>query len=491
MKNIKSAHFDIKNLSCEINGNNVELLHNALHPVVIYGIDTSIIYVNPSFEEYSGFSLAEIGGMKAPYPFWTSETKYKSKDALISIFQKRHKKYEETYQRKNRSKMIVEMNFAPIIIDGEIKYIISNWIDVTERIQYHKALQDSEEFSANLLDYSPNPILVINSDTSIKYINNAFVDLTGFTKDTLIGQKAPYPWWLPETMQQNNDALLDVMNTGEWKEEKHVITRDDKCIWIEISTIAVGEQNTDKYFISNWVDITERKNAEANLVKLNDELRRLSAHLEHIRENERTHIAREIHDELGQALASLKMDVCWLAENLEGTPIPLKIVLSNMTKLIDVTVQKVKRLCLELRPRLLDDIGLAGTIEWLGEEFQKTAGIKCKVYCSIAENVLDSNKTSAIFRIFQAALANVYQHSNATRIRVSLRQRGKWIMLTVFDNGKGITIEQVSSPKSFGLLGMRERARFLGGDIEVKSNPGSGTKLIVKIPVNIGGEENV
>ncbi len=156
-----------------------------------------------------------------------------------------------------------------------------------------------------------------------------------------------------------------------------------------------------------------------------------------------------------------------------------------MAKSIDIIVQKIKRLCIELRPKLLDDIGIGGTIEWLAKEFEKTTNIICQVVCDdLNEKALPGEKATAIFRIFQEALTNVYRHSKATKVSINLTREDNHAVLKVSDNGIGIKQDQIYSPKSFGLIGMRERVHYFGGDLEIEGINNVGTQLTVRIPLS-------
>jgi PAS domain S-box-containing protein len=213
-----------------------------------------------------------------------------------------------------------------------------------------------------------------------------------------------------------------------------------------------------------------------------EQLRDLADYLQAAREEERTHIAREIHDEFGQALSALNMDLSWLSKRLPADQRHLAEKASAMSDLIDSTIQTVRRVATELRPGLLDDLGLAAAMEWQAEEFTERTGIDCDLYLSNEEIVLERDLATAIFRIFQETLTNVARHAEATEVHVELEDRPDELVLIVRDNGKGITESQVSHPRSLGLMGMRERARSWGGEVVFQGVAGQGTTVTVRVP---------
>ena len=250
-------------------------------------------------------------------------------------------------------------------------------------------------------------------------------------------------------------------------------------IWLSLSVYCPKKG----YFVAVFDNISERKKAEEELKQSEEQLRDLTAHLQSIREQERTLIAREMHDELGQSLTALKMDLSWLDRKTPKDQKPLVDIIISMRKLIDSTLQTVKRISTELRPELLDDLGLSAAIEWQGEEFQNRTGIKTEVTMDPEEIILDQDCSTAIFRIFQEALTNVARHANATRVTVKLKIKANKLELRVKDNGKGITEKQISGPKSFGLIGIQERVHFLGGEVNIRGVQDKGTTVTVRIPI--------
>ena len=219
-----------------------------------------------------------------------------------------------------------------------------------------------------------------------------------------------------------------------------------------------------------------------------EQLRQLSAHLQSVREEERTRISREIHDELGQMLTVLKMDISLLQRKLQvvgvnGSTGEMVHELQSMSGLVDSTIQSVRRIATDLRPEILDELGLKDAIEWEAEIFQSRASIGTAFHSNIDEVALDRDRSTAIFRVFQESLTNVARHSSATNVVINLLRDGDSYLLEIRDNGRGITERELSGPKSLGLLGMRERALFIGGEITIQGKQGEGTTMTLRIPI--------
>ncbi|HEX3989485.1 MAG TPA: histidine kinase [Verrucomicrobiae bacterium] len=227
----------------------------------------------------------------------------------------------------------------------------------------------------------------------------------------------------------------------------------------------------------------DRRLAEVQLRESHQQLRALSVYLQHVREEERTRIAREVHDELGQALTGCKLDVSWIAHRLSRNQKELLQKAESLSANIDSTIQTVRRISTELRPGILDYLGLAAALEWQAQEFQSRTGIRCHVTTQLRGPPLDPELTTTFFRIFQETLTNVIRHAEATDVDVELKEEAARIILEVKDNGRGISRDEISNPRSMGLLGMRERAALLGGNFRIQRlRDGKGTSACVAIP---------
>jgi signal transduction histidine kinase len=235
------------------------------------------------------------------------------------------------------------------------------------------------------------------------------------------------------------------------------------------------------------MEIEDRREISEQLMHSREQLRNLSSHLQSVREEERKLIAREIHDELGQALNTLKLQLSLIKQSGEKDKKDTAVTLNDLLALIDNTINSVRRIITELRPQLLDDLGLTAAIEWQVNEFTRNSGIDCQLRITPEEIKTDSDKAIAFFRILQEALTNIARHSQATCVDITLLGKQNSIEMTITDNGIGIKEDDLTNSKSFGLLGIKERAHYLGGIVIVQSVPMQGTSVIVSIP-NITGE---
>ena len=239
--------------------------------------------------------------------------------------------------------------------------------------------------------------------------------------------------------------------------------------------------------VGAFLDITERKRTEEELSRSREALRALAARMERVREEERTRISREIHDELGHAFTDFRLDLGWLTRRLADAGISghtaIRKRISAMSRRAETNAQTVRRIATELRPAVLDTLGLAATIEWQAREWQKRTRILCDVEIPGDLPVLSAEQATGLFRVFQEILSNVAQHARADRVHIKMEAPAGRFALQVRDNGRGITQAEQSSPTALGLLGMGERIRILGGTLTIQGAPGAGTMVTVSIPL--------
>lgn len=263
--------------------------------------------------------------------------------------------------------------------------------------------------------------------------------------------------------------------------EKRYFKKDGQLMWGHLTVSLVRDLHgaPGPYTVGMVEDITERQRAEEELQRSRDQLRALAARVQRVREEERTRVAREIHDELGQALTAIKLDLSSLRY---GLPRDKERLFESILKLVGQAIQSVRRISTELRPVILDTLGLVAAIEWEAEQFAARTGIEYGLNLLHNDILLNSETAAAVFRIFQETLTNVTRHANATDVIVRLAKEDGNLTLEVHDNGKGISQEHLSADTSLGILGMRERALLLGGELDISGAQGKGTTVRVRIP---------
>ncbi len=269
-------------------------------------------------------------------------------------------------------------------------------------------------------------------------------------------------------------------DTTERREREEALTRAKELLELRVEQrAAVLTRVNDEL----RVEIADRKHAEEQFKETLEQLRALTARLQSVREEERASIAREIHDELGQACTAIKMDLALIGRKITRRRTQLRAKIESSMRLVDDMITTLRRIASDLRPRTLDDLGLAAALEWQGQEFEKRTGIHCRVVLPGEPLNLDSERSIAIFRIFQESLTNVARHARATSVEAHLEMEQDELIFSVHDNGKGFDPQEAKARKSLGLVGMQERAHLLNGEVSIEGIPGSGTTLILRIPV--------
>jgi len=356
--------------------------------------------------------------------------------------------------------------------------------DIAERKQAEKALKKSEKKYRDLVDNTLVGIFTADIKGNILYVNETLIRMLGFeSTEEIISEGVLARYKHPE----ERDVLIErLKQEGPVKDfEVEILTKTNKAINVLLSAVLDGD------FLSGMImNITERKRIEEELTKSHEQLRSLSAHLQSVREESQKLLAREIHDELGQDLTALKMDLSWLKGRLRQDQKFLREKAAAMTELSDAMIQTVKRITARLRPALLDNLGVEAALEWEVGEFAKRTGIGYELAVEPKELNLDSDRYTVVYRIFQEALTNIARHAQATSVEAALRVGSGRLEMEISDNGAGITEEQIASPRSFGIIGIRERVLQWGGEAVIKGIKGRGTTLTVTIPLDNGESHN-
>jgi PAS domain S-box-containing protein len=356
---------------------------------------------------------------------------------------------------------------------------------LADRIQIQKALLEE------LFEQAPQAVALTNVDGQVVRVNREFTRLFGYTAQETIGLRLS-ELIVPDESRDEEQTFTDATPRGEGVYAQGVrLRKDGSRLDVSMVRVPVLLPDREVAVYAIYHDITERKRADEALSATSEQLRALSASLQSAREEEGTRIARELHDELGSALTSLKWDLesvdklCSAGGDQKDLA-TLRKKIEGMIGLIDATINTVSRISSELRPSILDDLGLAAAIEWQWRQFEAHTGIVCQ-FDSLAEHLeFSREQATAVFRVVQEAMTNILRHANSTRIDITMEEEDGEFVLRVKDNGRGITEEEMTGSRNLGLMGMRERVHLVGGKIEITGAPGKGTVLTVRVPIRSG-----
>jgi PAS domain S-box-containing protein len=441
---------------------------------------------NPMAGQLFGCRTDEIIG-QTPIRFSPSaqpdnrDSEQKAQEKIKAATDGLAQRFEWRHRRLDGSDFDAEVSLNRLQL-GERNLLLAIVRDITER-------KRSEERFSRIFRKSPIPISLLDlSNGRFLDVNESFLRMSGFTRQEVVGrtslelglypdpgQRALIMEHLHEFGHLHGHEQLFRAKTGEIR--NHIL-------WFEV--IAFTEE---KCLLVMGQDVTEQKQAERRVQESREQLRALSSRVQSLREEERTRISREIHDHLGQLLTALKLDLRSLERKVSGlAELALRTVLNDKIvsarELADEMITSVQKIASELRPGILDRLGLAAAIEVEAQAFQSRTGIHCRWTLLKPPGGASQDLATAAFRIFQEILTNVARHAHATEIEVRLDQRDGNLILEVGDNGIGIQSADIDNPKSLGLLGMKERAAILGGEVTLSTNSGNGTMVKVHIPVD-------
>jgi PAS domain S-box-containing protein len=368
--------------------------------------------------------------------------------------------------------------------------------EISERKQAQALLHAKEQAFRAIVENTPDQIIRYDREFLRRYVNPAMARAYGLPAEALTGK--PLGSVIQEAgldvregeLEQLRQRIAAVFDTG--KSYEYEITWPMPTGRRYYSVRLSPELDLNGSVINVLAiarDLTERKLAEEKLKATSEQLRALSARLQSAREEEATRIAREIHDELGAALSSLRWDLEDVDEAISESrdqlrPQELRKKIEAMMTLTDTTINTVRRISSEMRPIALDVLGLIEAIEWQARQFQDRTGIIVQLDCTLENVDLSLERSTAVFRIFQEALTNILRHAQATRVNIQMRQEDGEFILTINDNGRGITDDEKSGQSTLGLLGMRERANLIGGKIDITGIEGQGTVVTLRIPIS-------
>ena len=361
--------------------------------------------------------------------------------------------------------------------------------DITER----RFADDARARYTAVVESSSDAIYTKSSDGKILSWNAAAERLFGYRADEAIGRSVTM--LAPPDRFDEIPAILERLRRGERIEALQTVRMRKDGTRVDVSVTISPMRDSAGTIVGSAAiarDFTAQKREEEALIRSEAQLREFAGRLRAAREAERTRIAREIHDELGQALTALKIDLFGLGQAVpDAHRDALQEKTRTMAAIVDAMVDKVRTLATELRPGVLDSLGLGAAIEWTVQQFARRTGLRCRVDLPPEPIRVDPDRSIDVFRIVQEALTNVARHATATQVEVVLRVLPDTLALTVHDNGRGITAREIADPRAFGLLGIRERALLWGGRLDIQATSEGGTTVTVAIPLAAPPPESV
>ena len=362
--------------------------------------------------------------------------------------------------------------------------------DLEQRVKKRTAeLKASEVKYYDLYDNAPDMFVSVDAATEeILECNQTLATALGYTKEEIIGRSIFFVYH-PDCWEEVKKALRSFVTTGEVHGvELQFKRKDGRKIDVSLNVSAVRDKQGNVLSSrSIWRDITERKRVEEELRRSHLQLRNLASRLLAVREEERTLVARELHDELGQALTGVKLDLAWLLEKTPTRRTTSIERIRSMLSLVDRTINSVRRIASELRPAMLDELGLVDAVAWLADNIKQRSDIAVDLDLPVDGRLqLQRDQVTAVFRVLQEALMNVVLHAGAGRVIVQMKTTASELKLVVQDDGRGITDDEIASTNSLGLIGMRERTVAMGGHLELQQAPHGGTLVTLRIPLSNG-----
>jgi PAS domain S-box-containing protein len=422
----------------------------------------------------------------------------------LCVYPEDRRDFERTVERAIEGKHDDRIEFRVVRGDGEVRNILADGRimedregrpvrmvgiiqDITGLRESEQKLEQTELRWRSVLENMPDYLIIVDRPGRILFANRP---IRGVPVAELSG-KSVYDFIDPAYRDEARKCIDYVFASASASRFESRFTERGGTVWY---TSRVGPQKRGDEVVAATIvtsDVTRQVESEEELRISARQLRALASRLHTIREQESANISREIHDELGQALTVLKMDVSWVRRRLTKEDGPeenreLLERLDDMARDIDGTIAAVRRISTQLRPGILDDLGLIGALEWHAGVFEERTGIRCDFVRSLPDVQMSSDQSSAVFRIFQEILTNVARHSGADSVDVDLKVDRGALVVRVNDNGRGITEEERKESRSLGILGMRERALVCGGELAIRGEEGVGTEVTLRIPLDAG-----
>jgi PAS domain S-box-containing protein len=460
------------------------LFDNNHSVIVLINPETARIEdANPAACAYYGYTHAEMCTMKV-YDFNIADNET-VKNRLHTVETEELNHFFVQHRLANGEIRDVEVFSNPIRIRNE-SFIYSSIHDITEQRNAESEIRKLSK----AVEQSPVGICITNPEGIIEYINPKVIELTGFSEEELIHENTRV-FSSRERTKQEYEKLWETIKSGNiWNGEFHNRKKNGELYWEWATISPIFDTNGNiTHFLAIKEDITERKRAEMALNESGELLRKFASHLQNVREEEKVALSREIHDDLGQTLVALKIDMGLLKNkitkvNTKIASTDIKQGFDDIVNLIDRTIKTARRIMSGLRPELLEMNGFEGAAAFYLREFEERHQIKCDFNSDVSNIQISPQQSLVFFRILQESLNNIAKHAKATSVSVTFRSESDKIILEISDNGIGFDKQHSGRQDSYGLLGMKERAVLLKGDLEIVSEIGKGSSVRVVIPQN-------
>jgi|GEM_PF-2877911 len=446
-----------------------------------------ITFMNKRACEMLGYELEELIGKSGTFVF--DEENQRILREQMSLRRKgEHQSYEIAWLRKDGGKIDTIIAPSPRFDEkGNFVESVAVFTDITERKRAEAALRETHDRMVKIVATTPGIVcsfrLRPDGSSCFLYGGDRIAEIYGITSGRLAEDATPFFTVVhPDDLRGLRESIAEsACHLSTWRQEWRVSHPLRGELWIEGHSVPLREPDGSTLWHGIATDITERKRAEQELVEQHEQLRALASRVQSVRDEERRMIARDVHDDLGQALTALKIDLTWTQKKLKGRPKMIAERLRAMETVVDGTLESVQKISSELRVGILDDLGLTAAIEWQTEELAARTDIRFIVEHLEEIGELDQLKSTALLRIVQEALTNVVRHAEASEVRISLTRHEGRVLLRITDNGKGITPAEINSRRSIGLVGMKERALAIDGECSVIGTPGKGTTVTVQL----------
>lgn len=488
----QAAQRELRNVGARVSG----IVESAMDPIVTVDDDQRIVVFNAAAERVFRWPRRAVIGqpldMLLPERFRAGHRGHIERFGRTGVTSRRMGAQALlTAMRADGEEFPIEASISQHTEDGRKLYTVI-LRDVGERVRAESLLVRSEARLHGILDSAMDAIITVDESQHVVLFNAAAEAMFGCAQNEAIG--APLAWFIPERFRAGHgEHVRHFGESGTGSRRMgglRIVTglrRNGEEFPIDASISQLSEEGA-KFYTVILRDVTARVRMEEALRRSKGELQELGSAAHMAREQEKSRIARELHDELGQALTMLQMDVAWCKENLTPAQEAFAAKLDRMEALLKSTVAATRRIAADLRPLMLDDLGLLPAVEWLVQNFTQRTSIPCKLILGKADLRLQAVHSTAVFRIVQESLTNIAKHAQASSAEVAIERNGMELTVRVRDDGRGFAPENSRKPNSFGLLGLRERASLLSGEATITSAPGHGTQIVVRLPVADGAD---